>query len=234
MVNFTVSSSLFKYSWDQVAIALWQRYPNPNSKHVLTEDVISRHVEGNKLITKRLLTKTNKIPKWGERLLGEQKRIYLIEESVVDLDNSTFKTYTRNISLQHIMTIEEKCVYKTNPETESSTVCERSAFFTSPLQYIIRKPIELFTVKRFRKNGEKASLGLDFILNSIYNPDSLKTHPLFVAANSLKETAKDTARKAGERAKETAKDTAQKASEMAKAKAPSLQRVAAAASHVPK
>jgi len=230
MVNFTVSSSLFKYSWDQVAIALWQRYPNPNSKHVLTEDVISRHVEGNKLITKRLLTKTNKIPKWGEKLIGGSKSIHLIEESVVDLDDSTFKTYTRNISLQNIMTIEEKCIYKTNPEDGSSTVCERSAFFSSPLVWYIKKPIELFTVKRFRKNGDKASLGLDFVLNSIYNPDSLKTHPLFSAANSLKETA----RKAGEMAKETAKDTAQKASEMAKSKAPSLQRVAAAASQVPK
>ena len=31
--------------WDQVAQALWKRYPNPYSKHVLSEDLVSRYVQ---------------------------------------------------------------------------------------------------------------------------------------------------------------------------------------------
>lgn len=196
MVNFTSISSVFQYSWDQVAVGLWHRYPNPNSKHVLTEDVISRRIEGNKLVTKRLITKTNKIPKWGEKLIGGDRRVHLIEESVVDLDSRTFTTYTRNITLQSIMTIEEKCVYKNDPENTSSTICNRSGFFTSPLSFYLRKPIEIFTMKRFRKNGDKASLGLDFVLSSLFKPDEIKNHPLFSNASaSLKEKAKEKARK---------------------------------------
>jgi len=200
MVNFTIGSSLFKFSWDQVAIGLWQRYPNPNSKHVLSEDVISRHFEGNKLVSKRLLTKTNKIPKWGERFVGGDSHIVLIEESVVDPDKKTFTTYTRNIGLTKIMTIEEKCVYKASQDNNSWTLCERMAWFSSPLPLAVRKPIEVFSMKRFRSNGEKASKGLDFILTSIFRPDHVKDHPLFSTSNAFK----DSARKAAEMAKSKA------------------------------
>jgi len=205
MVNFTEANNVFKYNWDQVAIGLWNRYPNPNSKHVLTEDVIFRQCFGNQLISKRLLTKTNKIPKWGERFVGGDKHIVLVEESIVDLDKRTFTTYTRNIGLQKILTVEEKCIYRPSPDSPSWTLCERSAWFTSPLGFYFRKPIEMFCVKRFRRNGEKASQGLDFVLNCMFKPDSLKDHPLFSASNTFKETAR-------------------KAAELAKSKAPMLHR----------
>ena len=31
-------------SWEQVFQSLWQRYPNPYSKHVLSEDIVDRWV----------------------------------------------------------------------------------------------------------------------------------------------------------------------------------------------
>lgn len=37
------------------------------STHVLSEDTWSRQVKNGCLYTKRLLTKTNRVPKWGER-----------------------------------------------------------------------------------------------------------------------------------------------------------------------
>lgn len=42
---------------------------NVFSQHVLSEDVVSRELREGKLHTKRLLTKTNRVPKWGERFL---------------------------------------------------------------------------------------------------------------------------------------------------------------------
>ena len=47
---------------------MFQRYPNPWSKHVLTEDVISRKVEGPILKTVRLISKTNKLPKLAQKV----------------------------------------------------------------------------------------------------------------------------------------------------------------------
>ncbi|CAG5131686.1 unnamed protein product, partial [Candidula unifasciata] len=103
MVKFMTASSVFKFTWDQVASGMWQRYPNPNSKHVLTEDVLSRRIEDQKLVSLRILTKTNKIPKWGERFVGQNKNILIIEESVVDPKEKTFTTYTRNVGLQKVL-----------------------------------------------------------------------------------------------------------------------------------
>ncbi|KAH9362957.1 hypothetical protein HPB48_014261 [Haemaphysalis longicornis] len=105
MVKFYERKDTFKFSWDQVAQGFWARYPNPYSTHVLTEDIVSRYVEGGKLFTKRLLTKTNpmnRLPKWGERFVSS-KSVRIVEESVVDPRTRTLVTYTRNIGLQHIM-----------------------------------------------------------------------------------------------------------------------------------
>ena len=75
-----------------------------SSKHVLSEDVIEREVVGNKLFTKRLLKKSGRLPRWGERHFRGLKYVYVVEESVVDLPAKTLTTYTRNIGKQqHIM-----------------------------------------------------------------------------------------------------------------------------------
>ena len=37
MVKYFLGQSVLRSSWDQVFAALWQQYPNPYSKHVLTE-----------------------------------------------------------------------------------------------------------------------------------------------------------------------------------------------------
>lgn len=57
-----------RFRWDQVGNSIFQRYPNPWSKHVLTEDVISRRVEGPILKTVRLISKTNKLPKIAQKV----------------------------------------------------------------------------------------------------------------------------------------------------------------------
>ena len=42
MVKYFLGQSVQRSSWDQVLAAFWQRYPNPYSKHVLTEDIVHR------------------------------------------------------------------------------------------------------------------------------------------------------------------------------------------------
>jgi len=55
---------------------IFLRYPNPFATHVLSEDTLHREFRGNGVLyTRRLLTKTNKIPKWGEKFLVNFKRM---------------------------------------------------------------------------------------------------------------------------------------------------------------
>lgn len=72
------------------------------SKHVLSEDTVSREIRGTQLFTKRLLTKTNRVPKWGERFISTPI-VKIVEESIVDPKQKTLVTYTRNLGYNKVM-----------------------------------------------------------------------------------------------------------------------------------
>merc|ERR1719244_661294 len=101
----------FPFRWDQTAKAFWLRYPNPYSKHVLSEDILARWIENGKLYTRRLLIKTNRIPTWAKRFVNTNN-VYIIEESVVDPKEQTITSFTKNIGLNHLMDIQETVLYK--------------------------------------------------------------------------------------------------------------------------
>ncbi|KAK6178465.1 hypothetical protein SNE40_013253 [Patella caerulea] len=170
MVKYYTSTALFKYTWDQVAIALWQRYPNPYSKHVLSEDVVHREVINGKLYTKRLLTKTNPMPRWGEHFVRGPRHICVVEESIVDPKNKSLTTYTRNIGMQKLLTIIEKCDYIQNPENLRTTQCNRWAWFQSSF-YGFRRALQAFGVERYKSNVTKNVKGFNTTLEQLFMTD---------------------------------------------------------------
>uniref|UniRef100_A0A0K8VCS6 Protein preli-like n=1 Tax=Bactrocera latifrons TaxID=174628 RepID=A0A0K8VCS6_BACLA len=96
------TETVFDYSWKQVVQAYWNRYPNPSSTHVLTEDTIEREVRDGKLYSRRLLSKTNPVPKWGKRFYNNAP-VRIVEDSILDPKNKTLVTFTRNIGFKKIM-----------------------------------------------------------------------------------------------------------------------------------
>lgn len=79
------------------------------SKHVLSEDVLHREVIDSKLHSIRLFTKTNKLPKWGERFMNSND-VKIVEESIVDPKKKTLVTYTRNIGYTSVMVGIYHCI----------------------------------------------------------------------------------------------------------------------------
>lgn len=76
------------------------------SNHVLTEDIIFREVTpSNCLISRRLLTKTSRSPRWMERYLPKHmsSSAYIIEDSIVDPQKQTMTTLTWNITHARLM-----------------------------------------------------------------------------------------------------------------------------------
>jgi len=55
-----------------------------------------------KLHSIRLFTKTNKLPKWGERFINS-KDVKIVEESILDPTKKTLVTYTRNVGYASVM-----------------------------------------------------------------------------------------------------------------------------------
>lgn len=72
------------------------------SMHVLTEDTLERSIKDGKLYSKRLLSKTNHVPKWGERFYNA-KSVKIVEESICDPNEKILTTYTRNIAFLKVM-----------------------------------------------------------------------------------------------------------------------------------
>lgn len=194
--------STFKYSWPQVAAAFWRRYPNPQSTHVLSEDVVSRYVgKDGCLYTKRIMAKTNKLPKWGERFVpGGTRQLYVLEESVVDPRNRTFTTYTRNLGLKSIMCVDEKCTYKLSETNAAVTEVIKQAWIVSSL-YGFGRALQHFGYERFKGNTKKANKGFEAVLSLLYPHPEPSSTAVQTKIAASKEKLKESAIKAKDIAK---------------------------------
>ncbi len=156
------------YKWEDVVKTYWKRYPNPNSQHVFSEDILSTAIDENGCLrTKRLITKTNKLPTWGEHLFST-RRVWLIEESIVDPKSKTMQIYTRNLNLRVFMGTTEKVTM--NPkenEQDKVTRVFKEVWIESDI-YGLRSAIKKFGIDRFKKNCIKATQGFDWVLNRTF------------------------------------------------------------------
>ncbi|XP_071480667.1 PRELI domain-containing protein 1, mitochondrial-like [Diadema antillarum] len=174
-MKYFTSATIFKNSWDQVTSAFWQKYPGPYSKHVLSEDVVARHVGADsKLYSIRLLTKTNRMPKWGSFIFGNYSRfVSIVEESIVDPKARTLTTYTRNIGYTNFMVLEEKCVFKPSQDNHSWTELHRSIWVNSSL-YGVSRALIAFGVERYKANMAKSNKALQHIIDKLYMPETVQ------------------------------------------------------------
>jgi len=171
MAHHCQTSHEHPYPWGHVALGLFQRYPNPYSTHVLSEDTIHREVRSNGrvLYSKKFLTKTNKLPKWGEKFFTSFKKfVPLVEESFVDRERQVIVTYTRNVGLSRFMSAVERVEYRPHPDRPGeATVAVKEAWFDSRL-YGLRSAVKSFAADRFRNNCERASQGFNHVLERLY------------------------------------------------------------------
>lgn len=166
-------SSTFTHHWQQIATAFWKRYPNKYSKHVLSEDIIDRKLDSTsgQLFTKRLFVKTNSVPKWLERLM-RSKNVHIIEESIVDPNEQTLVTKTRNLGMTNLMSVEETCVYKPHPENKFWTIVERKAIFDSKLHGLKRFAVLKCGLERYKYNIRRTDRGFKQIVDKLLSLNS--------------------------------------------------------------
>lgn len=194
MPKYYETTTTFHFTWDQVAQGFWQRYPNPNSGHVLTEDTVHREIRAGKLFTKRLLSKTNSsVPKWAERFVPGGKIVCIVEESIVDPKTKELITYTRNLGHTKIMSVTEKVIYRENNEIPGTTIAIRSAWIDSQVKGFGRA-ICAFGMDRFRKNCVKMVGGFNYVLGNLFphqGPPNVHAIVPYTTANKLKDVAKN-------------------------------------------
>jgi len=182
-MKFFQTSTDIKYKFDVVCENLFKRYPNPWSKHVLSEDVISRTIENSTLKTVRLLTKTNKAPRWVERFVSNHTAC-ILEESHVNPVEKKVITYTKNLTHQSLMTVEERCEYTISPQTREWTIVDRKAWVTSGFSGLgIGRAVESFGCERYKNNIKKSTKGWEYILSRLHTPE--KPPPILISTLPL-------------------------------------------------
>lgn len=197
MVKYFCNTTDIKSTWDHVVSAFWQRYPNPFSTHVLTEDVVYREVTtDHRLLSRRLLMKTNRLPRWAECLFpaGMSRCVYIVEDSIVDPVNRSLTTYTWNLNHTTLMSVEERCVFQDSAEQPATTQLKREAWISSSI-FGFSKPIQEFGLARFKSNQAKAMKGLEYALSNLQG-------------EAPQRLLRDTVRPSSEKAKEAAKTLA--------------------------
>ncbi|KAF9893911.1 hypothetical protein FE257_008882 [Aspergillus nanangensis] len=111
----------YDYSFPAVTLAYFLRYPNPYSRHVLTTDVIERHIDPktHRLHTTRLHLKKSKVPSGILKLLPKgmggsdsSGQSYILETTIVDAKEGWMETESRNMEWTGILSVVEKQVYQ--------------------------------------------------------------------------------------------------------------------------
>ncbi|TDG49104.1 hypothetical protein AWZ03_004404 [Drosophila navojoa] len=174
------TETVFDYSWIHVVSAYWNRYPNPSSTHVLTEDTIRREVRDGKLYSRRLLSKTNPVPKWGARFYNNLP-VKIVEDSVLDPVKKTFTTFTRNLGMKKIMKVDEIVVY--SEQKDGRTLAVRRAYISSQV-FGFSRAIRAFGIERFKSNGHKASNGFNYVLRRMFPQNQLAASSPTTSVNS--------------------------------------------------
>ncbi|AQZ17301.1 UPS3 (YDR185C) and UPS2 (YLR168C) [Zygosaccharomyces parabailii] len=160
----------FNYPWEQITAANWKKYPNEVSTHVIAVDVLRRelHHQGRQLVTERLITVKQGVPKWAMMIVGGSNLSYVREVSVVDLDAKTLTLRSCNLTYSNILKVFETVKYSPHPvDPEHKTLFNQEAQITAYGAFTkLCNKLEDFSVQRFRDNAMKGKQGFDSVLEA--------------------------------------------------------------------
>jgi len=128
MVLTHTSNHTYSHPFPTVTLAFFLRYYspqlNPFSSHVLSTDTISSHVdpETGRLHTTRIHVKKSRLPSAVIKLLpasvtggAGDKSAYVLETSVVDINQGWMKSESRNMNFTGVLSVIESHQYSADP-----------------------------------------------------------------------------------------------------------------------
>lgn len=143
---------VFGHTWDKVTAAHWVKYPSDLTSHVVAVDYLSRHVDSNNhLVTERLLTCKQHVPKFVLSLFGEQAYSYVYERSTVDPVGKQFESVSVNLTYSNVITVEERCRF--TARSDETVFSQRVAIDCDSGVSFLKSQIEAMGMHRFQSNA---------------------------------------------------------------------------------
>lgn len=175
MVKFYDNSFSYDYSFPAVTLAYFLRYPNPYATHVLSTDVIDRHLdpESGRLMTTRLHVKRSKLPTAVLKLLpksvlgnvhGGKSSSYILETSTIDIKEGWMETESKNLDWTAILSVIERQNYRWNNGAGlgSARIEDMNAGTTNVTTEVIFRSRLGDRIRAKKKKGEESALvGID-------------------------------------------------------------------------
>lgn len=181
----------FNYPWEQVTAANWQKYPNELATHVVSVDTLRRELDPETKIlrTERLIACKQAIPRWLRSIVGGDECLYVREISEVDLNRQTVVMKLANMTMSHLLLVNETVTYRPDPAQPTRTLFEQEAEITafSSFKGICNK-IEEWSVDRFGQNACVGRKGFESVLQALTEKwDALGVFVKDVGSSLMKE-----------------------------------------------
>jgi hypothetical protein len=158
----------FDYSWDEVSTANWRKYCpwNEQSTHVIAVDTLSREIDPKTgiLRTERLITCTQKAPKWLLCMMGGTETSHVYETSYVDPGLKKVTMCSTNMTFSNLINVQETVIYQPQSATKTQFVQEAKITAVCGGWQKIKNAVEDVTVSTFRENAAKGREGFESVL----------------------------------------------------------------------
>jgi len=160
------SEHVFNHSWETVTTGQWQKYPNPHNQAVLGTDVVDRRVENGVLHSHRIITSDWGLADWVQRLIGTNRVCYASEKSKVDPKNRLMEMYSKNLTFNSYVNMEEKMTYTADPEDDSRTMCKQEMIVT--VQGVpLTSYMEGIIVNTVSNNSSKGKAAIEWVVEKL-------------------------------------------------------------------
>ncbi|EIN13399.1 MSF1-domain-containing protein [Punctularia strigosozonata HHB-11173 SS5] len=158
-------SQSFQYDdpWSIVTLAYFLRYPNPYAAHIVSCDVVSRHLtDAGTLVTTRLILKRGALPRWAPQGIVSRAESWVVEESEVDPAGKVVRCQTRNLEHVKVMQVIESVTLR---EAENGgTLQNTEASVVSRFGWGLGSRIENHGLAKFKANIQRSRQGVSVIL----------------------------------------------------------------------
>jgi len=160
----------YNYSWSNITLALFEKYPNPLAKHVKSTDILSRFIDSNGILhTRRLVFKESEspLPSWLFAMV-KCKGGFCVEDSWVDGQGSQMKILTNNLTLKNIFEAKE---------VQTITMGEGEGCSVIRTDYITHYKGKTFFASRIEQ----------FIMNRLLEKMEMSRHAILFASRMIRE-----------------------------------------------
>lgn len=168
----------YNYSWSNISLALFEKYPNPLARHVKSTDILDRFVDSNGILhTRRLVFKEseNPLPSWLSSMI-KCKGGFCVEDSWVDGKASKMKISTNNLTLKNLFEAKEVQTVTEGPQGSNSALIKTDYITHYKGRTFFAARIEQFIMNRLKEKMQMSRHAIIFASRMIREKISLNKY----------------------------------------------------------